>query len=410
MITAQPLSDEFMLGHLGRWRTVNHFRSVAQCLDELGRQYADQQWGPKNPLTPQIMARHSGLEVDDYIRLHTMLPFTAFSVYDKRIVNEAWSMNVAKRHGAGTPREAAYCCPSCAKEDLDYWGYSYWRRSHQLPGVYWCQKHPSERLHAVDAPDAFGAQPHLWIGAAKTRIDDMPIALQEHAEVRRFGEFCQAMLDHGRPLTIKGVRRVLGARAIASDLRIHTTSGSGRRPSDLAGVVFPPAFLQAVFPTFAKKRPGAYFRPIDGAVRTGNRASTATGTALVASMLFSSVASTFKAFVAADQRAREEEDPPPRDTSLSPLYFSSRGDVQAIARALGLSVEEAQHLVLAKRGTILFVRNPRPEHKALTSFLQGETLLAACRRYGVTAQVVENLLRLRVMTPRTVSLMAMADR
>jgi hypothetical protein len=127
-------------------------------------------------------------------------------------------------------------------------------------------------------------------------------------------------------------------------------------------------------------------------------------------MLFSSVASTFKAFVAADQRAREEEDPPPRDTSLSPLYFSSRGDVQAIARALGLSVEEAQHLVLAKRGTILFVRNPRPEHKALTSFLQGETLLAACRRYGVTAQVVENLLRLRVMTPRTVSLMAMADR
>jgi hypothetical protein len=77
---------------------------------------------------------------------------------------------------------------------------------------------------------------------------------------------------------------------------------------------------------------------------------------------------------------------------------------------LGLSVEEAQHLVLAKRGTILFVRNPRPEHKALTSFLQGETLLAACRRYGVTAQVVENLLRLRVMTPRTVSLMAMADR
>ena len=409
MITAQPLSDEFMLGHLGRWRSVNHFRSVAQCLDELGRQYADQQWGPKNPLTPQIMARHSGLEVDDYIRLHTMLPFTAFSVYDKRIVNEAWSMNVAKRHGAGTPREAAYCCPSCAKEDLDYWGYSYWRRSHQLPGVYWCQKHPNERLHAVDAPDAFGVQPHLWIGAAKTRIHDMPIALQEHAEVRRFWEFCLAMLDHGRPLTIKGVRRVLGARAIASDLRIHNTSGSGRRPSDLAGVVFPPAFLQAVFPTLAKKPPGVYFRPIDGAVRTGNRASTATGTALVASMLFSSVAPTFKAFIAADQQAREEGEPA-RDAPLSPLYFSSAGDVPTIAKALRLSVAKTQQLVLSKKSGILYMRNPRPEHKALKSFLQGETLAAACQRHGVTRQIVENLLRLRLATSHSVGEMSRAGR
>ncbi len=409
MITAQPLADEFMLGHIGRWRTVNHFRSVAQCLDELSQQYADQRCGPQNPLALQIMARHSGLDFHDYARLHTMLPFTAFSVYDKRIVNQAWSVGVTKRHGAGTPRQAAYFCPACTEEDLGYWGYSYWRRSHQLPGMYWCQKHPNERLHAVDAPDAFDTQPHLWIGAAKARIHDLPIALRDHAEVRRFGEFCQAMLDHGRPLMVKAVRRVLGERAIAMELRVHNTSVSMRRPSDLATTVFPPVFLQSVFSNVAKKRPGAYFRPIDGAVRSGNRASTATGTALVASMLFSSVAPTFKAFLAAEQQTREEGEPV-RDAPLSPLYFSSAGDVPTIAKALGLSVTKAQQLVLSKKSSILYVRNPRPEHKALKCFLQGEPLAAACQRHGVTQKIVENLLRLRLATSHSVAEMSLAGR
>jgi len=40
--------------------------------------------------------------------------------------------------GAAHPLKA---CPSCMQYDLDKFGWSYWHRSHQLPGAWWCLKH-----------------------------------------------------------------------------------------------------------------------------------------------------------------------------------------------------------------------------------------------------------------------------
>lgn len=52
---------------------------------------------------------------------------------------------VASRAGACLP--LAYC-PRCARHDLELTGFSYWRRTHQLPGVFICEQHGDPLLRA----------------------------------------------------------------------------------------------------------------------------------------------------------------------------------------------------------------------------------------------------------------------
>ena len=38
-------------------------------------------------------------------------------------------------------------CPECIEEDLKFWNFSYWRKSHHFPGVDWYTKHFLSLIH-----------------------------------------------------------------------------------------------------------------------------------------------------------------------------------------------------------------------------------------------------------------------
>lgn len=298
------MADEFVAGQIGRWRSLNGFRSVAQCVSELRARCIERGLGRRTDPLAHVTARMSGMGIHDYVRLHTMLPFAAFAADDGCIVDHGWTAAVARYRGTVTPRKVAYFCPACAAEDRDFWGYSYWRRTHQLPGMLWCQKHPEERLHAVAATAAFSQQPHIWLDRVQTVVHRFPIATRDHVAVRRFVDICQAMLDHGRPCGVRDVRRALIARASEAGLHINEPGRHPRRPSGVARQTIPPDFLKEVFPSLAKCGPGQYFRAIDGGIRAGNWRPNSPGTALVAALLFSSVSEAFGAFAKAEKRPR----------------------------------------------------------------------------------------------------------
>src|SRR4030042_7010586 len=61
-------------------------------------------------------------------------------------------------------------CPECVSEDFERWGETYWRRTHQLPGVLVCTDHkgglansvvPYRPIALVDFIDASEAHSHL---------------------------------------------------------------------------------------------------------------------------------------------------------------------------------------------------------------------------------------------------------
>jgi hypothetical protein len=39
-------------------------------------------------------------------------------------------------------------CPQCVSQDIEEHKFSYWRRTHQLPGIPWCMKHGTQLLNA----------------------------------------------------------------------------------------------------------------------------------------------------------------------------------------------------------------------------------------------------------------------
>lgn len=88
-----------------------------------------------NRVTPQaFLAGHTLLPFRRAVRpvtdcvafgmLHDMLEYSAHGPYmDKPI------------------KQILHLCRECTEEDMNFWGFSYWRRSHQLPGSVLCQKH-----------------------------------------------------------------------------------------------------------------------------------------------------------------------------------------------------------------------------------------------------------------------------
>ncbi|SMP71997.1 TnsD family transposase [Anoxynatronum buryatiense] len=88
---------------------------------------------------------------EEFIWKHTLYPYyTTFQSNERRrqIKESMLSHNggdIYSRAGimASTIKTKSHLCycPSCVEEDFVKYGETYWRRSHQLPGVFLCQKH-----------------------------------------------------------------------------------------------------------------------------------------------------------------------------------------------------------------------------------------------------------------------------
>lgn len=63
---------------------------------------------------------------------------------DERVILKIGFMNSSFKMG-----NKLKFCPKCLKEDIEVLGESYWRRSHQIPGVFFCIKHECKLLEST---------------------------------------------------------------------------------------------------------------------------------------------------------------------------------------------------------------------------------------------------------------------
>ena len=295
MLDTRPLADELAIGQVGRWRVLNRFVRAGTLMHALRLRYEQSGLGPRVDPVIHVLAGLSGMERGQYARLHTMLPFTAFALSGRlRTADQGWPAAVVKHSGRGTPRSAAYLCPACVQEDRGYWGYSYWRRSHQLPGQLWCDKHPDHPLHAVTDSHAFENLPEFWLSHGLSKGHALSPAVRDHSYVRRFSTACQTMLDGGRSRSVTALRRALNERAIAAGLAAHTRATKRRRLSDLTRECFPIPFLQHLFPTLVDTGAGSFFFRIDAVASPTHPTPLSTGTAIAMSIFYPSISAAFE--------------------------------------------------------------------------------------------------------------------
>ena len=292
-----PHADEYAEGHLGRIAILNSFKSAESCLRSLGSRL---QWRGHANLSPtpvEVLSKFAGIDSRLYIRLHTLLAFSCFAVVeDKRAEDGGWSREVQFRNGMCRVRRGAYFCAGCVDEDKWFRGYSYWRRSHQLPGMFWCEKHPNERLSEVVSDNPFSRLPQNWIDDSQTSKHDFASEIQHHPMVARFNECCQTMLDNGKSRDSQVARRSLGNMALLAGLNVYASTESNEYPrlSDLVGSIFPTEWVKYIAPYCSEKKFGEYYSEIDGALLAGANSIYTIGTAFALTLSFDSMGAAFK--------------------------------------------------------------------------------------------------------------------
>ena len=108
------------------------------------------------------------LDADALAGNHTLIPLLMVLRPQSSSMRMADPKSAAALHQCETalPDRGPRLCQACVEEDLGFWGFSYWRRNHQVCGIDCCPKH-GVPLHQVDNPDALAMFPEECQGNAR---------------------------------------------------------------------------------------------------------------------------------------------------------------------------------------------------------------------------------------------------
>ena len=292
------------MGHVGRWR---QFTGFGKCERLLSRVAPASECRPRQAIVGAI-AGAARIALDQYIHLHTLWPFETFHTQPATFSCTWVKSKVERARVECLPvRPGAYLCSKCVKEDDGYWGYSYWRRDHQMPGRMWCQKHPEERLRVVHHRHAFSRLPGNWERAGQSARLSYPEHLKSHPHIHRFHKAADAMLDAGPRWTSGIVGGVLRVRAQAAGIAIPSS-----RSSSTTGVPFrafvleriPQEFVDLIRPDRQMISGNGAVNWFDGPPVPAPPCEVSVDCALLIALLFENVEEAFSEFANKAARAR----------------------------------------------------------------------------------------------------------
>lgn len=93
-------------------------------------------------------------------------------------------------------------CTACISSDLATTGMSFWRRDHQLHGMFWCRQHLISLFKAAD-PLSHQGPPSLAVDTADEIPMDASLSAGGHPNVQSFIEFQYGRIWHGRPIDMR---------------------------------------------------------------------------------------------------------------------------------------------------------------------------------------------------------------
>lgn len=401
LATALPLPDELARSYLGSIVRINGFRKPEDLEAYLDGVAPANRLRGRSPSQLERLSNVTGIDLPDFVRQHTMLPLRrAITGHHSALEHGSKSRPTLTLWAMQALREGIYLCPDCVVEDTEFHGRSYWRREHQIPGVFWCLKHLCALRFCRDEA-ALLAAPSTQLGTSITPDRKWVAGLLREGAVRRYVEICSAFLDTSKPFDAREVRRVLQRRSNLLGYRsLHAVAvGSRARPSLAEGVrrLFPIHWLQWVMPALTQATEDGAARLVDSAVWQAGSASCITY-ALVCSTLFESADEALGALsesklTVSGGRATSRE-PDFDSAQLMALYVGNDGNFNRISVATGLKYRRIAAGMLKAGLPSLRTAHGKNLSTAVRNFLLGGASLSdACREAGVELDSVESLLR-----------------
>lgn len=396
MIIPEIMPGELGMGYLLRFRDINGYRSVDDAIGEL-RARVGGMAGPNKSQVALLLASALGMSSEQFCRYHTLLPIIrAVTSYLADVSHgDPAHAGILRSHGSGLVYKEIKSCFSCVQEDIDYWGFAYFRRDHQLPGVTLCSKHQEilnlSKINDQVTPDK--VQPSDNINCM---VEAMSSSQQE--VITRYLMIVESWSMAERPIPVLQLVCVLQDRARKLGLR-WSKMGKKQLFSDLVLEVCPGSWLSALIPKIENKEKGRYFASLDGLLTPRERSFRSTSYALALSILYDDAQEALNAAYAC--LAAE-----PRSISSAirmgegfwtghrfiKNYTEHRGNPNAIAKAMDLNIRHTRDM-MSKNGLPSLNKYGKAELQALVDFQEGLTLEEACNKSKVNQRTLEQLLR-----------------
>jgi hypothetical protein len=341
LIRPSLLPDEMDRGYLGRVKKWNWHSTKQETLEAM-REWLGEQPNPapgEYGATILLLSRVADVALEQFVAEHTTLPWRRAITPHKTNIEHGSTTDegILTVSGIRLVRPGAVFCRDCIQEDQETLGFSYWRRSHQLPGKCLCEKHQTP-LQLVHDEWAFLREPAYWVDHAKTH--EIPRMGIDCPCVDKFHAIAAMLSARSMPLSTRIIRRVMSQRGREMNLQCH--ADDVRRPllSDLIARTFPADWLEDVFPPAKNNHPGKLFNQLDGVFYFANGASSVEAYFLALAVLFDSIEDIARAIDiegAKPHRVRARKPHPDADMLLQ-AYLAQKGSHAGVAKQCETSI------------------------------------------------------------------------
>lgn len=398
LIRPHPYPDELDEGYIGYVTHLNGLRSRKE-LDSMLREWngCPDKSSREVPLL-ELISQVANLSVVNFVRQHTTLPLRrGITSYQSDLPHgsscnrEIW-WTTAMRNA----RTGAFFCGTCVREDLDFHGRSYWRRSHQIPGLLACKKHETA-LSFCREHSAFHQPPSHWIDNSELVDCDWAKETMSNKTISRYLAICDGLMDSHRPFAVEHVRAVLFQKGTA--LGLQTSAGKVKAPllSDRIIEQCGRPWLGLVLPDAATKVENTYLTKIDGVFFLKTSASTTFAYALACASLFDSAEEALNALAGPrpnSPQARQKKRVAIEPATLISTYSRAGGSHAKTAKELGVAVATASSRLTSLGLPNLVERAKSSTQKALSAFIdEGRSLQQSAEIGRISITELEDALR-----------------
>jgi len=273
--------DEWLAGYIGRVARMNSV-SRNRVWHEFQAMAGSSSWPSARKTWASPLAEALQLSIPEVMTEHTLEPLLRAlypTLPGSGAKADPYNLHAIQIAEVATPDRLLRLCPACVREDIGFWGFSYWRRSHQIPGIRWCAKHDG---HLLDVADRLAVD--LFPEECQTNERSM-LTYEHSAPVRRYADFCAGLLEMGVRVPVVQARFRMRRRAISMGVRTSIL-GSRTNVSDKVLEVFPSSWLTTLIPDIGAKKLGSHFPAIDSVCRSGSKPASGIAYALVVSSLY----------------------------------------------------------------------------------------------------------------------------
>lgn len=246
MLIPQPQYDELDVGFLGRIRILNRHESEHQTVRAL-LHWLEGSPLPERPERRHLLASATGLALAEFSIQHTLAPFH-FAFTNRATTHlDCASQYSEMRYERGRPVVSNSFCVSCARTDLDSLGYSYWRRSHHIPGVIHCPQH-DEPLSVANQLRPYLDMPHNFAERGVFNPASQFRGYDERQILKRYISICTELLNKQSPSVVHDTKEMLRTWLEKVGLYVGKR-GAEQKPTlaDVANEILPTSWLRQCF-------------------------------------------------------------------------------------------------------------------------------------------------------------------